>query len=79
METQVDTDALSFLKKNMEIFGFASSSEALKTSFIELLDNSVDAVVNNHSIPASSKSISMKLSKQENRNGIYAFEVVETK
>ena len=77
MEIPVDSNAISFLKENMEMFGFGSEEKALKTSFIELLDNSVDAVINNHSIPASSKSINMKLSKQDSRESVYSLEVVD--
>lgn len=43
----MDSKSISFVKENMELFGFGNADDALFTSFVEVLDNSVDAVLNN--------------------------------
>lgn len=43
----MDSKSVSFVKENMELFGFGNADDALFTSFVEVLDNSIDAVLNN--------------------------------
>ena len=46
----MESKPISFVQQNMELFGFQNENEALFTSFVELLDNCVDAVISNTSI-----------------------------
>lgn len=80
---QIDTFAVltmeegsfHFMKRNMELFGFGSEEEALRTTFIELFDNSMDALLANSNLPPSSKEINIKLSQQT--DGLYCIDITD--
>ena len=61
----MEEDSLLFVKKNIEIFGFENEEEALMTTFVELLDNSIDSLLCNHNIPGSEKIINVQLKEQD--------------
>lgn len=68
-------DSLLFVKKNIEIFGFGTTDEALMTSFVELLENSIDAVLSNQSIHPTSKVIEFRITKKH--HDILCFTVID--
>ena len=57
----MESKPISFVKQNMELFGFQDENEALFTSFVELLDNCVDAVISNTAINQEEKEINICL------------------
>ncbi|KAK8794180.1 hypothetical protein WA171_003305 [Blastocystis sp. BT1] len=60
----------------MELFGFQNENEALFTSFVELLDNCVDAVISNTSIDREEKEINICLTPSKS-GGTYCFSTVD--
>ena len=40
-----ESASIGFVKNNMEVFGFSNDDQAMITSFLELLDNAIDAVL----------------------------------
>lgn len=67
--------SLSFINRNLEVFGFGNDEEALRTSFIEVLDNSMDAILNNSSVSTNEKEIVIKIIKVSDRE--YALEITD--
>ena len=47
------SDSYGFVKHNLEIFGFGNDTQAMITSFLELLDNSIDGVLANKTVSAA--------------------------
>ena len=63
----MDPKSTTFVKENMELFGFGNADDALFTSFIEVLDNSIDAVLNNpNPVDEPTIRVSLVSSKQPN-------------
>lgn len=59
----MEGNSLSFINRNLEIFGFGNDEEALRTSFLEVLDNSMDAILNNSNVSSNEKEIVIKIMK----------------
>ena len=60
----------SFIRQNLDILGFKNEEEAFITTLMELLDNSIDAVVHNTKTPIEERSIVITVAKSENANSI---------
>ena len=60
----------SFIRQNLDILGFKNEEEAFITTLMELLDNSIDAVVHNTKTPIEERSIVITVAKNENANSI---------
>ena len=60
----------SFIRQNLDILGFKNEEEAFITTLMELLDNSIDAVVHKPKTPVEERSIVITVSKDENANTI---------
>ena len=60
----------SFIRQNLDILGFKNEEEAFITTLMELLDNSIDAVVHKPKPPVEERSIVITVSKDENANTI---------
>lgn len=58
----------SFIRQNLDILGFKSEEEAFITTLMELLDNSIDAVVHNSNQCIEGRSIVITVSKKEDAN-----------
>ena len=72
----MESKPVSFVQQNMELFGFQNENEALFTSFVELLDNCVDAVIANTAIDREEKEINISLTS--NKSGEeYSFSTVD--
>ena len=55
---------------NRDILGFKNEEEAFITTLMELLDNSIDAVVHNKKTPIEERSIVITVAESENANSI---------
>ena len=71
----MESKPISFVQQNMELFGFQNENEDLFTSFVELLDNCVDAVISNTSIDREEKEINICLTPSKS-GGTYCFSTV---
>ena len=60
----------SFIRQNLDILGFKNKEEAFITTLMELLDNSIDAVVHNTKTPTEERSIVITVAKSEKANSI---------
>ena len=60
----MESNSFAFVKRNLEIFGFGNDEEAIQSTFIELLDNSIDALLQNTTLDVNEKMIEIKLSQQ---------------
>lgn len=60
----------SFIRQNLDILGFKNEEEAFITTFMELLDNSIDAVVHNTNLQTEERSIVITVTKREGGNNI---------
>ena len=51
----------SFIKQNIELFGFQNKDEALYTTFVEVLDNCIDAILSDTNTKDEEREISISL------------------
>lgn len=70
-----ESESIGFVKNNMEVFGFSNDDQAMITSFLELLDNSIDAVLST-SILDGSRTIDCSITKTS-AEGEYRFIVID--
>lgn len=77
-----DNRSASFIRQNLELLGFSDENEAFTTTLMELIDNSIDAVIQNTSISVEEREIelSVTLSSKgycvqivDNGNSLFAF------
>ena len=69
------SESIGFVKNNMEVFGFSNDDQAMITSFLELLDNSIDAVLNT-SILDGSRTIDCSVTRTSTE-GEYRFVFID--
>ncbi len=70
-----ESASIGFVKNNMEVFGFSNDDQAMITSFLELLDNAIDAVLGT-SIVDGSRMIDCSVT-QSSTEGEYSFIVID--
>ena len=70
------SDSYGFVKHNLEIFGFGNDTQAMITSFLELLDNSIDGVLANKTVSADERMIDFSVTPSS-KAGEYRFLVID--
>ena len=71
----MESNSFAFVKRNLEIFGFGNDEEAIQSTFIELLDNSIDALLQNTTLDVNEKMIEIKLSQQSDHS--FCFDIID--
>ena len=67
----------SFIKQNMELFGFQNEDEALYTTFVEVLDNCIDAVLSDNNIKDEEREISISLTPSSSSTNMISLSAVD--
>ena len=70
------SDSYGFVKHNLEIFGFGNDTQAMITSFLELLDNSIDGVLANKRVNVEDRMIDFSVFRSS-KAGEYRFLVID--
>lgn len=77
-----DNRSASFIRQNLELLGFSDENEAFTTTLMELIDNSIDAVIQNTSISVEEREIDLSVTLSsngycvqivDNGNSLFAF------
>ena len=67
----------SFIKQNMELFGFQNKDEALYTTFVEVLDNCIDAVLSDNNIKDEEREISISLAPSSSSSDFISLSAID--